>query len=901
MRSSNWVPHRYRILLRVYPKRFRERFGDEALLQLQADLKETQAIAKIACVGEFLFAGVAERATLLDKRTGPNTRQRKGGIMSSLVQDLRYAARGFLKQPGFAIVAVISLALGIGANTAIFSVVNGVLLRPLPYDEPERVVQILATWQGDLHRRRIYLSYPEINDIKETSEALAHVSALDWWSPILYGEGEPRRVSGRGVSACFFEVFGVQPVVGTFFRPEDETIGHEPVVVLSYGFWQQAFGGDPSVVGKTLDFDNIRYLVLGVAPRGFVDPLGGRPMLWRARPSGWDATRVARINHSWRAVGRLAEGVTLEQAQADVDLIWNNFRNEYPDAHTEDGARLVEAKEWVVRDVRTAILVLLGAVSIVLLIACGNVASLFLTRTLHRGREVALRAAIGASRGRIVQQLLTEVALLFLVGGAVGLGLAWLGKDILLSIGAQNLPRISETQIDLTVLSFTLGVSLLFGIVFGLTTAYPIVRRDLAATLRTGGYTASGDRRSQKMRASLVVAEVALALMLLVGGGLFLRSLWNLQNVDPGFQPENVLTLRVFPRAGSYGEPDEISQLYRELAQRLSGIPGVVAAGASNMIPMASGQNCEFVWPDDRPVPTRQELASMEEPRCLEVRVVASDYFQALGIPVLRGRAFSNRDNEASPPVALISQATADQMFRDEDPIGQSLTLYETRDYLPNISRTIVGIVGNVRQGGLAAQSVPAIYMPHMQEPDPWRRRVLTFLLSTGGDPTQIADLARATVLEVDAGFSIDFVQTMTSIVESTTAQPRFRTNLILVFGGIALVLAMVGVAGVVGYAVSQRIPEVGLRMALGAQARDIYATVMGQGVKLTAAGVVLGLAGGYATTRMLSSLLFGVAATDPLTFLAAALILGAVALVAIWIPARKALRVDPVVVLDSQ
>ena len=908
MSRPKQFPLLYRILLRAYPKRFRQTFGDDAVSQLTSDLHETRdsgflgAVAgHVICISEFVLAGIAERCTLSGTTMKPSTKRRRGIVMSNLWQDIRYAARGFFKQPGFTLVAIVSLALGIGANTAIFSVVIGVLLRPLPYDQPEQVVQILATWRGELHNRRIFLSYPEITDIREASDALAHVAAMNWWSPILYGDGEPRRVSGRGVSANFFDVFGVQPAMGTFFRPEDEVLGHEPVTVLSYGFWQQAFGGDRGVVGTTLDFDGISYLVLGVAPRGFLDPLGGQPSVWRARPPGWDEARLVRINHSWRAVGRLADDVTLEQAQADVNRIWNNFRSVYPDSHTEDGARLLEAKEWMVRNVRTAVLVLLGAVSIVLLIACGNVASLFLTRTLHRGREVSVRAAMGASRARIIQQLVTEVGVLFLVGGAAGLGLAWVGKDMLLSIGAQNLPRIADTQIDLTVLSFTLCLSLLSGLVFGLTAAYPIAKKDLTATLRTGGRAATGDRNSQIVRGSLVVAEIALALVLLVGGGLLLRSLWNLQRVDPGFQPENVLTMRVFPRAGTYGEPGEVSLLYRELTERAEAIPGVTSAGASNFIPMGSGQNCEFVWPDDQPVPTRQELANMDEPQCLEVRVVADDYFSALGIPVVRGRAFTDQDDGVAPPVAMISQATADRMFRGEDPIGQSLTLYETRDWLPDISRTIVGVVGNVRQGGLANEPVPGIYMPHLQEPDPGRRRVMTLLLRTSGAPTEIADVARAAVRQVDAGISLDFVMPMESVVDGTTAQSRFRTNLVLVFGGIAVVLAMVGVAGVVGFAVSQRIPEVGLRMALGATTRDIYATVMGHGIKLTAAGVFVGLAGGYAATRTLSSLLFGVSATDPLTFVAAALGLATVSLVAIWLPARKALRVDPVEVLGSE
>jgi putative ABC transport system permease protein len=704
-----------------------------------------------------------------------------------------------------------------------------------------------------------------------------------------------------GVSACYFEIFGLRPAVGRFFNPEDEVLGHEPVLVLSHGFWQQRFGGDPDVVGMALDLDNTRYVIIGVAPEQFVDPFGGEPLIFRSRPPGWDATRLARFNHSWRAVGKLADGVSLERAQSDLDRIWSNLANEYPDSHTGEGVHILTAKEWMVGNVRAVILVLLGAASLVLLIACGNVANLLITRTVLRGREVALRAALGASQGRIVRQLVTEVGLLFVTGGVVGLGLAWAGKDLLLTMGGQNLPRLTETRVDLTVLGFTLAVSLVTGLIFGLTAAYPIVRRDLAAALQAGGRSASGDRRSQRVRGSLVVAEVALALVLLTGGGLLLRSLWYLQQVEPGFQTENVLTMRVFPRAGAYTEPEEITALYQDLTARLASTPGVTAAGAANFIPMWFGQNCEFVWPDDRPIPTREALAISEAPRCLEVRVVAADYFRALGIPVVRGRAFTDEDDEASSPVALINQTAADLMFRGEEPLDNRLTLYETRDFLPNISRAVVGVVGDVRQVGLAADPSPAIYMPHTQEPDQGRRRVMTLILRTDRSPTEVADLARATVWEVDDKISIDYVQTMATLVDLTTAQPRFRTTLVLAFGGIALLLAMVGVAGVVGYAVSQRIPEIGLRMALGAQTRDIYAMVMGQGVKLTALGVILGLAGSLAATRVLAGLLFGVSAVDPISLAGAAALLALIALLAVWIPARKALRVDPLVVLDAE
>ncbi len=906
MRASRKLLH---LLLRIYPPRFRQQYGTEAMRQLESDLLEAGERGRIRSLFDrgrslcdFALAGLCERITSLGTTSIPRGFSSRGDLLGTTIQDARFAVRGFIKRPGFTVVAAASVALGVGANTAIFSVANGVLFKPLPYDEPDRVVQIVGTIRGQLDRRHSWLAYPEIEDLREGSETLAHVSAIQWWDPILYGSGEPTRIVGKGVSACFFEVFGIQPVVGRFFLPEEEELGHEPVVVLNYGFWQQRFGGDPHVVGETLDLDGVRYMVVGVAPGDLIDPFGApEALIWRARPLEWDATRLARINHSWRAIGKLADGVTLQQAQADVDRIWNNFRIQYPESHSEDGARLVPAKEWLVAGSRTAILVLLGAVGLVLLIACANVASLFLTRTVTRGREVALRSALGAGRGRIIRQLVTEVCLLFVIGGAAGLPVAWLAMNSLLALGAQGLPRLGEVRIDWVVLAFTLGISLLSGLVFGLTAAFPAVRSDLAAALQIGNRSQAGDRRSHRLRGSLVVAEVALALVLLAGAGLLLRSLWTLQRVDPGFRPENVLTLRVYPAAETYTEAEEITNLYQDVTDRLASLPGVTAAGAINFLPMWAGQNCEFVWRDDLPFPTREDFADYDGPRCLEVRVVTPDYFRTMGISVLRGRGFADEDVGGTPPVAVISSATADLGFPGEDPLGKHVTLYETRDYLPNISREVVGVVSDVRQTSLASEGVPAIYFAHAQEPDPDRRRVMTLTVRAERDLTEVAGMARTAVWQTDHNITIDFVQTMSAVVAGTVTQPRFRTTLVLIFGGLALLLAMVGVAGVVGHCVSQRIPEIGIRIALGANNRDIYAAVMSQGIRLTIVGLLVGLGGALVSTRVLASLLYGVPANDPLSFGAASLLMALIALVAIWVPARRAMLVDPVKTLNAE
>jgi putative ABC transport system permease protein len=831
--------------------------------------------------------------------------------MSGIWQDLRYGLRQLRKNPGFTLVAVVSLALGIGANTAIFSVVNGVLIRPLSYDQPERVVRLLAVRQGQFQIRHVWLAYPEIEDMRRESGSFADVSAFQSWTPVLYGAGEPTRVNGGSVSASFFRIFGVQPAVGRFFLPAEEELGHSPVVVLSYGLWQQMFGGDPGVIGGTMDLDGVRHEIVGVAPADFDDPFGNAA-LWRSRPPFWDATRLARNNHSWMGIGRLANGVTMEQAQADLDRIWLHLGEEFPQVHAQENVLLMEAKEWMVGGVRPAILILLGAVGLVLLIACANVANLFLTRTVVRSREVTLRAALGARNGRIVRQLLTEVCLVFLLGGGAGLALAWLGADALLALGGQNLPRLTAVTIDGTVLGFTLGISLLTGVIFGLTAAYQAVRSDLASALQIGSRRTTADKGSQRLREVLVVAEIALCLVLLAGGGLLLKSLHNLHQVEPGFRAENVLTLNLAPRASDYSEPAQITRLYEDLLERVTAVGGVRDAGAINILPMTGGQNCEFVWPDDVPPPQSGAFADYTGPRCLEVRVISPDYLRAMGVDVLRGRGFTAQDDEAGAPVALINEAAAGMLAMiDEIVVGQSslgaeqvgrrVTLFETRSQLPNISRELVGIVTDVRQIGVAAQPIPAIYVPHAQEADPGRRRSMTLTLRTERNPSDLAEPVRAAVWQVDENLSIGAVQTMESVMSRSVAGPRFRTVLLLIFGAVALLLSMVGVAGVVGYAVSQRVPEIGLRMALGAQDRDIYAMVMGQGARLTALGLLLGVIGGLAATRVLSGLLYDVSATDPVIFVVVSLLLIHIALLAVWIPARRALRVDPVEALNTE
>ena len=897
-----------RLILRLYPRRFREEWGRD-LLDLYSDIDGTtpstsSGTSRFRITRDLIANAFHMRLDAFrTKRThSMNTNSSRVSIISrsttleSVVQDLRFGFRTLRKSPGFTLVAVLTLALGIGANTAIFSVMNTVLLRDLPYDQPDRVVQLLAVRRGEFVVRNIWLAYPEIEDMRQT-ETLSHVSARQSWSPVMYGSDDPTQVSGSSVSASYFGIFGVTPALGRFFLPEEEELGHDPVVVLSYGFWQQ-LGGDPGVVGGTLDLDGTRYTVVGVAPADFEDPFGDR-RVWRARPPFWDSERMARNNHSWRGIGRVADGVTIEQAQADLNRIWLGFGEEYPEFHTNEGIRLMTAKEWMVGDVRLAILILLGAVGLVLLIACANVANLLLTRTVNRGREVALRASLGAGRARLTRQIVTEVCLLFLLGGGAGLLLAYASADYLAAFAQPGLPRITNVPIDGAVLGVTLAITLITGIVFGLTAAYPTLRSDLASALQLGGRSTKGDKRSERLRGGLVVAEVALTLLLLAGSGLLLKSLWRLHQVEPGFRSENVLTMRALLRTGDYAEHEEVTFLYDGFIERLRALPGVTDAGAINGLPMTGAQNCEFVWPDGRPIPTSRE--EVTGPRCLEVRVVTPDYFKTMGVTMLRGRGFNALDDAAGSPVAVINQAAARAGFPEEEPIGRRVTIYETRAWLPSVSREIVGVVADVRQVALAADPIPAIYVALDQEVDPTRRRSMTIAIRTERDPTMFAAAARSTMRQIDNNILLTSVQTMDDVVTSTVSGSRFRVTLILIFGSVALVLAAVGVAGVVGYAISQRIPEIGIRMALGAQTPNIYRLVMSQGAKLVGLGIVIGVAGSVAITRVISGLLFEVSALDPVAFVGAGVLMAVIALVAVWVPARRAIKVDPVEVLRTE
>ncbi|MDQ3805913.1 MAG: ABC transporter permease [Acidobacteriota bacterium] len=799
--------------------------------------------------------------------------------MGTLFNDIRYGARTLWKTPGFTGVAVLALALGIGANSAIFSVVNSVLLRPLPYRDPDRLVFVMENFQ----QQDSSVSYPNFADWREQNRVFEQLAASRVTSFNLTGAGEAERLQGRMVTANFFHTLGVAPAAGRDFAPEEDRPGGEAVAVLSHGFWQRRFGGDPSVVGRRLLLNGQSHTVIGVAPAGFeyyspVDlfvPLGS-----------WTHPAMSeRGSHpSIYAVGRLKQGVTLEQARAEMGAIMERLGAEYPLTNQGHGVTLVPVYENVVGDVRPPLMILLGAVAFVLLIACANVANLLLARASARRKELAVRIALGATRGRIVRQLLSESVLLALLGGALGLLLALWGTDLLTSMIPEGIPRLQETSVNGRVLGFTLLVSLLTGIAFGSVPALQASKPDLNDTLKEGGRGSTG--RRSRARSAFVVAEVALALVLLVGAGLMIKSFAEVRRVEAGFNPQKLLTAQMSLSAEKYPGAKALAFL-DELQRRIGALPGVESAAFSNGLPIYGAGTTSFLI-EGQPRPKMGE-----EPTAVEY-VTTPGYFRTMGIPLLKGRYFSERDTRGSPMVALVDEDFARRFFPGEDAVGKRFQLF--REYP---AAEIVGVVGHVKHFGLdaAAPFQAQFYFTLAQIPDQYMNRMMggiSLVVRTAHDPADMAAAVRREVLAVDAEQPVYQVQTMEQIVSESLALRRFSMALLTVFAAVAALLATVGIYGVMSYSVSQNTHEIGIRMALGARPGDMLRLVIRQGMGLALIGVGLGLAGSLAVTRVMSSLLFGVSALDPTTFAGVTALLTAAALLACYVPARRATKVDP-------
>ena len=801
--------------------------------------------------------------------------------MEILLQDIRYGIRMLRTKPSFTVIVVLALAIGIGANTAIFSVVNAILLRPLPYKNADRISMI---WMDNpkLGVSQDWHSYPNYMDYKEQNQSYEDMAAFNDRSFNLTGTGDPVRVVGVWTTASVFSVLGVEPAIGHTFTEAEEEPGKDLVVVLSNGLWQRRFGGDPGIVGQPISMNGVNRTVLGVMPASFTFP-EKKTELWI--PLAINPQRKqARNSISYKAVGRLKPGVTIEQARADMGAIAKRLDDQY--FKSGYGINLVPLHDQETGTVRPALLVLLGAVAFVLLIACANVANLLLARAALREREVAIRVALGAGRSRIIRQVLTESALLALAGGVAGLLLAVWGLKVLVALSPADIPRLDQTGIDGRVLAFTLAVSLITGLIFGLAPALQASKSDPNESLKEGARGSTGGVGGRRVRNLLVVSEIALSLILLIGAGLLIKSFVRLQQFEFGFNPDNLLTMRVQLPGSKYRDGKQVVGFYQQLLERMEAVPGVQSVGAIASVFITDTPNSTNFVIEGRPVPVGAE--AIEVP----LDSISPSYFKVMGIPLLRGREFDNRDVEGATPVVIINDTFARRFFPDEDPVGKRF-VYGSLDPR-NPWLTIVGVVGDMRRTGFDRPVRPETFLPEAQNPD----NALTIVVRTSTDPTSFAGALRNEVWSIDKDQSVYDINTMHQTLSEMMSQRRFNMLLLGLFAAVALTLAAVGIYGVISYSVTQRSHEIGIRIALGAQSGDVLKMVVGQGMVLAGAGVSIGLIAAFALTKLMSSLLFGVSAADPVTFVLISLLLAGVALIACLVPARRATKVDPMVAL---
>jgi predicted permease len=807
----------------------------------------------------------------------------------TLTHDLRYGIRMLFKSPGFSMIAILTLALGIGANTALFSVVNGVLLNPLPYSDPGRLVAVYAKTQ-DFARSSI--SYPNFLDWVRGQHSFSSIAAFRPADYNLTRMGEPERVKTEMISASFFSTLGVKPVAGRLFRPEEDVVGAQPVALISTGLWSRKFGSSPEAIGKTITLNGVGYVVIGVIPGDFRYQSGNFHDSGVYLPIGqWnDSTfRDRRVGMGMDAVARLKPGVPLAQAQADMDAVAQHLAEIYPDANKGHGIALLSLKEDVVGDIRPFLLVLVAAVAFVLLIACVNVANLLLARSTSRTREFAIRVALGAGRSRVIAQLLTESVLLGCAGGALGLAFAAWGTKAAIKLLPQALPRAAEIRFDNRVLLFTLGASLLAGILFGLAPAIRAARENVHETLKEGGRTVSGARH--RIQSVFVVAEMALALVLLVGAGLMIRSLAKLWSVNPGFDPRNALTFDVSYPSTMGSTPAAIRSAMRQLHDAASTVSGVRAASLSvGSTPMWGDSELPF-WIEGQPKP-----ASQAEMQSALFYAVEPQYLQAMGIQLERGRFLTQQDNENSPFVVVIDDQFAKLYFPGQDPIGKRVNFV-----FFDRAAEIVGIAGHVKQWGLDESSKSPVlaqfYFPLWQIPDqflPLLARGTEVVARTQGAPEQVIPGIRQAIAQLNGEIVMYDTRTLDWFIADSLSSRRFSIVLLGTFAGLALLLSCIGIYGVISYLAGQRIHEIGIRMALGAQRRDVLQLVLGHGAQMALLGVAIGLAASFALMRLMQRILYGISAYDPITFLGVATLLIFVALAACYLPAHKAMRIDP-------
>jgi len=802
--------------------------------------------------------------------------------MGTFIQDLRYAVRTTLRAPGFSFVVITALAIGIGVNTAIFSVVNSVLLRPLAYGDPDRIVMV---WM-DNKRMKVsedIHSYPNYVDYRDQNQTLEQLAAYSGVSMNLIGAGEPERVIGSMTTANLFDVLRVDPLLGRPYSVEEEQPGRDAVVVLSYSFWQRRFGGDKNILGQSISLSDRARTVIGVMPPGFKFPHKDAEF-WA--PLAIDPERRGfRGAFGYYAVGRLKPGVTLDQAQADMSSIADNLERQYPNILEGYGANVVPLHRQVVGSVQPALLILLVAVSLVLLIACANVANLLLARAASREREIAVRSALGAGRARLVRQLLTESLLLAITGGALGLLLAYWGLRSLIAIAPADVPRLNEIGIDWRVLVFTAVVSLLTGVLFGIAPALQSSKTDLNEALKEGGRS-STSARGRRLRSALVVTEIALSLLLLTGAGLLARSFERLQSVDLGFRADHLLTMNLQLSRTRY-QGKQGAEFYRQLIERVQGLPGVVSAGATTAIFIGTLPNSSNFTIEDRPPMAASE--QIEAP----IDFVTPGYFRAMGIPLLMGRELTEQDDGSRQPVALINKTFADRFWPDQDPTGKRFKFGDATSDDPWL--TIVGVVGDVRRTGYDSAVRCESFLPYTQRSF---MGFMTLVVRTSTEPSSIIPIVREQVTEIYSDQPISHIMTMDQMLGEMTAQRRLNLVLFAILAGVALLLAVIGIHAVMSYSVAQRTHEIGVRVALGARAAQVVGLVIRQALALTVVGVTFGLVGAFLLTRLMTSLLYEVSATDPAVFMIAPLAMASVAIASCVIAARRATSVDPIVAL---
>jgi putative ABC transport system permease protein len=833
------------------------------------------------------------------ERTKEECREARGvHFAETLLQDLRFGMRTMLRAPGFTVTAVLALALGIGANTAIFSVVNAVLLRPLPFDQPERLLQV---WHTPPQKSfpglpTFTVSPANFLDWRKDNHSFVGMSAYGFGRYTLTGSGHPEAIRMVAATVGLFSILHAHPLVGRGFVDGEDEPGHEHEVVLSYGFWHSYFAGNPDIVGKDIQLNGQAFTVVGVMGPAFEFPISSDPdqrtQMWK--PLEWSAQdRANRDNHNYAVIARLKDGVTLHQAQAELDAISNALAQAYPDSNKGWGAIAIPLRDDLVGEVRPALLILLGAVALVLLIACANVANLMLARALSRRKEVAVRTALGATRRRLLRQALSETLLLALTGAALGLVFAHYGVILVVKFLAQRLPRANEIALDPSVLAFTLGISLLTGLAAGLLPALRMAKADLNQALKQGLGRTAADSGGNRTRNALVVSEVALSLILLIGAGLLIRSLWELHHVNPGFDSSQVVTMTVSVPTGKFPERTEQISYFGRVLDRVRALPGVQSAGLIDSLPLSDDGSHQPFSMEGRPPAPMAELPEVD------VRLISPGYMGAMHIPLLSGRDVDESDVAGRPGAVLISESMATSFWPNQDPIGKRLTLY----FFPELPRVIVGVVADVKMTAMnETQPAPTLYFPVTQISVPrganWRSFGMILVARTNATPLSVVPAITDSIREIDPEVPLLNIRTLDDSVSLSLSPERFTMLLLGAFAGLALLLAVVGIYSVMSYSVSRRRNEIGIRVALGASRSDVLLLIARQALLLALIGSVIGIVGALSLARLMASQLYGVRPTDPVTFISVAALLMIVSLAASYIPARRAMRVDPMVAL---